>query len=67
MECPWPTELSIILFNIQVNVEMVMKTLSENGKHAVQLLLAAVPLIAQMDWTDTIKDLQVYRVSHMPT
>jgi hypothetical protein len=44
---------------LQVTVEMVMKTLRENGKHAVQLILAAVPLIAQLDWTDTIKDHQV--------
>lgn len=44
---------------MQVSVEMVMKTLSENGIHAVQLILAAVPLIAKVDWTDTFKDLKV--------
>ena len=44
----------------QVNVERVMKALKECGEKGKQLILAAVPLIAQEpDWTDTIRDLQV--------
>ena len=44
----------------QVNVERVMKALKENGEKGKQLILAAVPLIAQeAGWTDTIRDLQV--------
>lgn len=38
---------------------MVMKTMKENGVKATQLLLAAVPLIAQEDWTNTTQELQV--------
>jgi len=42
-----------------VNVERVMKALKENGEKGKQLILAAVPLIAQeAGWTDTIRDLQ---------
>lgn len=37
-----------------------MKALKENGEKGKQLILAAVPLIAQeAGWTDTIRDLQV--------
>ncbi len=36
-----------------------MKTLKENGDHAVKIILAAVPLIAQQDWTDTIQQHKV--------
>ena len=49
---------------IQVNVERVMKALKECGEKGKQLILAAVPLIAQEpDWTDTIRDLQVSATS----
>ena len=52
--CPHPSSV------IQVNVERVMKALKECGEKGKQLILAAVPLIAQEpDWTDTIRDLQV--------
>ena len=43
---------------------MVMKTLKENGAHAVKIILAAVPLIAQQDWTDTIQQHKVSQSSH---
>ena len=36
-----------------------MKTMKRNGAMAVQLLLAAVPLIAQENWTDTIQEVKV--------
>ena len=38
---------------------MVLMTLKENGEHAVKIILAAVPLIAQQDWTNTIQQHKV--------
>lgn len=38
---------------------MVLKTLKENASKAKQILLAAVPMIAQEDWTNTLKNNQV--------
>ena len=43
----------------QVNVKVVMDTLKNNASHAVKIILAAVPLIAEQDWTETIKEHQV--------
>ena len=43
----------------KVNVEMVMKTLKENGANATKLILAAVPALAKQDWTKTTQDLKV--------
>ena len=55
-----PLHPSSVVDIIQVNVERVMKALKECGEKGKQLILAAVPLIAQEpDWADTIRDLQV--------
>lgn len=43
---------------------MVLKTLKENGANATKLILAAVPAIAQQDWTKTIQDLKVVKVAY---
>lgn len=39
-----------------VNVEMVIKTLKENGEHACKLILEAVSMITQEDWTEDLKE-----------
>ncbi len=39
-----------------------MKTMKENGSRATSLILGAVSLIAQEDWTTTIKDVKVGRL-----
>ena len=44
---------------LQVNVEMVIKTLKENGANATKLILAAVPALAKQDWTKTRQELKV--------
>ena len=55
-----PLYLCLCVDIIQVNVERVTKALKECGEKGKQLILAAVPLIAQEpDWADTIRDLQV--------
>lgn len=41
-----------------VNVEMVMKTLRENGDRGRQLLVSAVGAMAKVDWTADVKELQ---------
>ena len=46
---------------LQVNVAMVIKTLQSNGEKAKKLILAAVPLIAQEDWTETLQQNKVLR------
>ena len=38
---------------------MVIKTLQSNGEKAKKLILAAVPLIAQEDWTETLQQNRV--------
>lgn len=44
----------------QVNVEMVIKTMEESGKNASHLIQAAVTLMAQEDWKDTVHQAKVY-------
>ena len=38
---------------------MVIKTMRENGEKARQLILSAVPAIAELDWTETLKQNKV--------
>ena len=38
---------------------MVMKTMKENVKNAVSLILTAIPMIAQEEWHSTFATLQV--------
>lgn len=45
--------------NEKVNVELALKTFRENVGKVVRVLCAAVPIIAQRDWTETISQLQV--------
>lgn len=39
-----------------VHVELAMKTFKENAERAIQVLLAAIPRIAEEDWTETLKE-----------
>ena len=39
-----------------------MKTMKESGHQAVQVIRAAVTMIAQEDWTDTIQEHKVQEV-----
>ncbi len=45
--------------NEKVNVELALKTFRENVGKVTQVLCAAVPIIAKLDWTDTIQELKV--------
>jgi prolyl-tRNA editing enzyme YbaK/EbsC (Cys-tRNA(Pro) deacylase) len=47
--------------NVQVTVEMVLKTLKLNGANATKLILAVVPEIAKQDWTKTRQELKVMK------
>lgn len=38
---------------------MVLKNLKENGERAKQIIVAAVPMIASEDWTETLEDCKV--------
>ena len=38
---------------------MVLKTLKQNSEKATKLILAAVPMIAQEDWSNTADELKV--------
>lgn len=50
---------ALLIVPLQVNVEMVRKTLKENGTIATKLILAAVPALAKQDWTKTRQELKV--------
>jgi len=39
---------------IQVSVEKVIKQMKVNSSKAIELLLAAIPLVGQRDWQDVI-------------
>ncbi|XP_068090558.1 S-methyl-5'-thioadenosine phosphorylase isoform X1 [Hyperolius riggenbachi] len=41
-----------------VSVDRVLKTLKENANKATSILLAAIPQIAAMDWTDTLQNMK---------
>ncbi|KAL8583792.1 hypothetical protein ACOMHN_036427 [Nucella lapillus] len=41
-----------------VHVELAVKTFKENAKRAIDVLLAAIPCIAQEDWADTLAEKQ---------
>ena len=45
--------------SLQVNVEMVLKTLKENGVNATKLIVETVPMIASEDWTKTLQENKV--------
>ena len=45
--------------NEKVNVELALKTFRKNVGKVTQVLCAAVPIIAKLDWTETIEELQV--------
>jgi hypothetical protein len=47
------------LFSLTVNVELALKTFRENVGKVTQLLCAAVPIIAKVDWSVTIQELKV--------
>lgn len=40
-------------------MELAVKTFKENAERAIKVLLAAIPLIAKEDWTDTLKQYEV--------
>jgi hypothetical protein len=40
-------------------VELALKTFRENLGKVTQILCAAVPIIAKLDWTNTIQELKV--------
>ncbi len=43
----------------KVNVELALRTFRENIGKVIQVLCAAIPLIATQDWSDTIQNLKV--------
>lgn len=45
--------------NEKVNVELALKTFRENVGKVTQVLCAAVPIIAKIDWTEKMKELKV--------
>jgi hypothetical protein len=51
------------LFSLTVNVELALKTFRENVGKVTQLLCAAVPIIAKVDWSVTIQELKVKRLN----
>jgi hypothetical protein len=52
------------LFSLTVNVELALKTFRENVGKVTQLLCAAVPIIAKVDWSVTIQELKVKRLTN---
>ena len=45
-------------------MELALKTFRENVGKVTQILCAAVPIIAKLDWTNTIQELKVITLNN---